>query len=182
MMPPDPHTHTHPQAPPQARSVTTPRPMYCVRASYDNDLYASYEMVRVGARVLDAASPSAWAGAVLRPASRVGLVVGALQHTTWKSAVVYDSGAATGPFPGPDANLSVTAFGGLNGLLTTRDLVPHGALVGDTLSSPRFRVAYHADWRHGPSPSSVPTSQFLSTRVACTSVPVIGAAACGYHL
>lgn len=101
----------------------------CLHVPYDNDSYA-----RFSSQGWDA--PSYEVGALYDDLSRNGLIVGSIDHDLWKSAVKFTK------------DLSLTAFAGA-ATEQTRDRVSHGFVRGKTVSSPRFVIGLHDDWRQG---------------------------------
>jgi alpha-galactosidase len=70
--------------------------------------------------------------------SRNGLVVGSVTHDTWKTGVY---------FQGASNKLNVlNVFGGETSS-DTRDVLPHGLVTGNTISSPTVFVGFGMDWR-----------------------------------
>jgi alpha-galactosidase len=70
--------------------------------------------------------------------SRYGLVVGSVTHDTWKTGVY---------FQGASNKLNVlNVFGGETSS-NTRDVMPHGLVTGNTISSPTVFVGFNTDWR-----------------------------------
>lgn len=70
--------------------------------------------------------------------ARNGLVVGSVTHDTWKTGVY---------FQGSNNKLNVlNVFGGQTSS-DTRDVLPHGLVTGDTISSPTVFVGFGSDWR-----------------------------------
>jgi alpha-galactosidase len=70
--------------------------------------------------------------------SRYGLVVGSVTHDTWKTGVY---------FQGASNKLNVlNVFGGETSS-NTRDVLPHGLVTGNTISSPTVFVGFNTDWR-----------------------------------
>ena len=70
--------------------------------------------------------------------TRNGLVVGSVTHDTWKTGIY---------FQGANNRLSVlNAFGGETSS-DTRDVMAHGLVTGNIISSPTIFVGFGADWR-----------------------------------
>jgi len=70
--------------------------------------------------------------------TRNGLVVGSVTHDAWKTGIY---------FQGAGNKLSVlNAFGGVTSS-DTRDVMQHGLVSGNTISSPTIFVGFGADWR-----------------------------------
>lgn len=72
--------------------------------------------------------------------SRKGLVIGSVEHDSWKTGIEMSSAN--------NALTSLTCFGGAADELT-RDARPHGELKGKTIKSPKIFVGYFTDWRTG---------------------------------
>ncbi|OJU47142.1 MAG: alpha-galactosidase [Bacteroidales bacterium 45-6] len=72
--------------------------------------------------------------------TRKGLVVGSVEHDTWKTAIDMTANA--------NALTSLTCYGGVADELT-RDSRPHGMVKGREIRSPRIFVGYFNDWRAG---------------------------------
>lgn len=71
-------------------------------------------------------------------ATRAGLVVGSVTHDTWKTGIY---------FQGANNKLNVlNVFGGVTSS-DTRDVMEHGLVTGDTISSPTAFVGFGPDWR-----------------------------------
>lgn len=73
--------------------------------------------------------------------SRHGLIVGSLDHDTWKSAVQF-RGRAGSHFAKMYAYAGATSS-------WTEDIEPHGSISGNLLCSPRMSIGAFADWRDG---------------------------------
>lgn len=73
--------------------------------------------------------------------SRRGTIIGSVDHDHWKSGV---------EVRGTEGN-TITALKAYSGVSTreTRDLLPHGSLVGREVQSARFFIADESDWRDG---------------------------------
>jgi alpha-galactosidase len=102
---------------------------------FDNDKWIRYNAVPSGGKVT-----SYEVSAFYNNAGRQGLVVGSIDHDTWKTGV---QSSTTG---GELKELKV--FGGITSS-TTRDTLPHGKVAGRTIQSPRIFVGYFSDWRTG---------------------------------
>ena len=102
---------------------------------FDNDAFIRYRSIPFG-------SPTESYGvtAFFDAASRRGMVVGAVEHTEWKSAI----NATT---KGGDIT-SLNIYGGASSAVT-RDLLPHGKVVGQSVKSPRITIGWWSDWRDG---------------------------------
>jgi hypothetical protein len=101
---------------------------------FDNDHFISYD-----AMPIDSSSVSYEVGAFYDNVSRNGLVVGSVTHDTWKSGV-YWSGS------GNKLN-QMNVYGGAVSSSVTWDVMPHGAVSGNSIFSPTVFVGFGPDWR-----------------------------------
>ena len=102
---------------------------------WDNDNFMRYR-----GDPIDSAGSSYEVTSIYDNVSRNGLVIGSVTHDTWKSAIDYR---------GLSDKLEVlTVYGGASSSVT-QDTVPHGAVSGTSVVSPRFFVGYYQDWRAG---------------------------------
>ena len=100
---------------------------------FDNDHSVSYNSEGINGS--DTANE---AGAFYDNTSRNGLIVGSVTHDTWKTGVYWS---------GSNNRLDkLNVFGGVTSHWTW-DVMPHGSVVGDTISSPTIFVGFGADWR-----------------------------------
>ena len=101
---------------------------------FDNDQWLRYQAVPFGQK-----STSHEVAAFYNNASRQGLVIGSVQHDTWKTGITSTStaGALTG----------LEVFGGISE--GTHDSIPHGAISGPAIKSPTMFVGSFSDWREG---------------------------------
>jgi autotransporter-associated beta strand protein len=98
---------------------------------FDNDGFVSYN-----AMPMNSSSTSYEVGAFYDNTSRNGLVVGSVTHDTWKSGVYFN---------GANNNLNqMNVFGGAT---SPWDVMPHGPVRGNTISSPTIFVGFGDDWR-----------------------------------
>ena len=83
-----------------------------------------------------AATRSYEVGAFYDNVTRNGLVVGSVTHDTWKSGVY---------FYGANNKLNqMNVFGGVS---APSDVMPHGSVTGNLVSSPTMFVGFGSDWR-----------------------------------
>jgi hypothetical protein len=101
---------------------------------YDNDSFVSYN----AASANGTSTTGFEVGAYYDNTSRNGLVVGAVTHDSWKTAV-----AVTGNNNKLDY---LWAYGGAN---DPWDKLPHGAVTGNKVLSPTVLMGYYPDWRDG---------------------------------
>lgn len=114
---------------------------------WDNDGFISYGNYRM----LNKELYSYNATAVYNYKTRQGLVVGAIDHDTWKSAIhVSASNSSSGNvLKNMEMISGYTDEHTHDSLLWRGDIVAHGAVVGDTVRSSRFLMAVFDDWRDG---------------------------------
>jgi hypothetical protein len=101
---------------------------------FDNDHFIQYNAMSI-----NSSDVSYEVGAFYDNVSRAGLVVGSVTHDTWKSGV-YWSGS------GNKLN-SMNVYGGAVSSSVTWDVMPHGSVYGNSISSPTMFVGYGPDWR-----------------------------------
>ncbi len=101
---------------------------------FDNDSFTfSYN-----AMPINNTSMSYEAAAFYDSTTRNGLVVGSVTHDTWKTGVY---------FQGANHRLNVlNVFGGVTSS-DTRDVLDHGLIKGNTITSPMVFVGFGSDWR-----------------------------------
>ena len=107
-----------------------------LRVPFDNDGFGRY-----GRHRIDGEINSYEVTAIYEGESRVGLIVGSVDHNLWKSAINI-KGANNGKIN------ALKAFSGVSNS-ETRDLIPHGKVLGDTVSSARMFIGFYQDWRDG---------------------------------
>ncbi len=80
--------------------------------------------------------------ALFEPKSRMGVVAGSVDHDKWKSSVshVTKKGGRLASFE---------CLSGFTHEIFTKDVIPHGKVKGETVSSARFMVGVFDDWREG---------------------------------
>jgi alpha-galactosidase len=102
---------------------------------FDNDKW-----VRYNAYPFNTSITSYEVSAFYNNTSRAGLVIGSVEHDTWKTAVKSSA-------YGKSLN-SLEVFGGVSSN-KTRDVLPHGKISGTTIKSPMIFIGYFSDWRMG---------------------------------
>lgn len=107
-----------------------------LKVPFDNDDFVRYHYCRLDTTVLSYEVTTIFDGR-----SRHGIVVGSIEHDHWKSGI---------EVTGQDGN-TVALLKAYSGVSTkeTRDVLPHGALVGNRVSSALFLIAETGDWRDG---------------------------------
>ncbi len=104
-----------------------------VLAPYDNDMWVRYETapLRPGRTSYDYTC-------LFDPTDYRGLVIGSLDHDTWKNAIACTSCDAR----------TLTAYCGAADACT-HDTLPHGTIIGDEVPSDRFIMGWYEDVRQG---------------------------------
>lgn len=103
---------------------------------FDNDNWVRYD-----GDSLNDQKTSYWVSSVYDNTSRNSVVVGSIDHDTWKTGVsAYGDGDSIGFLGG---------FAGITSMQYTYDYLPHGSIDGTVLSSPRMFIGYFDDWRDG---------------------------------
>ena len=109
--------------------VTNDNRALCV--PFDNDGFVRYDAIS-----MNGSSTSHEVGAFYDNTTRNGLVVGSVTHDVWKSGVY---------FSGDNNQLNqMNVFGGAT---SPWDVLPHGYVSGNTISSPTVFVGFGDDWR-----------------------------------
>lgn len=104
---------------------------------FDNDAWVRYCQADFGSRVRESYEVTA----IMNKDTREGLIVGSVDHDTWKTGIhAVTSGTVTVD--------TLLAGGGAYSSLT-RDTRSHGTVRGTTVASPRIMIGLFADWRDG---------------------------------
>lgn len=98
---------------------------------FDNDGFVSYN-----AEPINNTGTSYEVGAFYDNTSRNGLVVGSINHDKWKTGVFFEGAA--------NKLKLMNVYGGAT---SSWDVLPHGYLTGNVISSPTMFVGFGADWR-----------------------------------
>ncbi|MDR1381658.1 MAG: alpha-galactosidase [Tannerella sp.] len=104
---------------------------------FDNDCWIRYRSHPLDFNTLTSYEVTA----VFDNDSRNGIVVGSVEHDSWKSAVKMTGNGSNGLG-------SLVCYGGAADTLT-RDTKPHGALSGKKIKSPKALLGVFDDWRDG---------------------------------
>jgi alpha-galactosidase len=102
---------------------------------FDNDKWVRYDAVPFGSEVT-----SYEISALYNNASRRGLIVGSIEHDSWKTGIRSTTAS--------NAVTSLEVFGGISSS-ETRDVLPHGKISDWTIKSPRIFAGCFSDWRDG---------------------------------
>ena len=115
-----------------------------LRVPYDNDAFVSYL-----SSPLDREETSFEVTSIFNGVSRNGLVIGSVEHDTWKTGIRYKG----------EDHQSITyleCFGGITHELTrdisdkpNRPSKEHGSIRGKKLKSPKMFMGFFKDWRKG---------------------------------
>jgi alpha-galactosidase len=102
---------------------------------FDNDMWVRYRAEPFGGEVT-----SYEVSTLYDNASRMGLVLGSIEHDLWKTGVrsVTSSNAVT----------RLEVFGGITST-NTHDVLPHGDIRGPIIRSPKIFIGCFSDWRAG---------------------------------
>lgn len=110
---------------------------YSLFIPFDNDAWVRYKTFAFGSEPTESYGVTAFFNAD----TREGFVVGAVEHDNWKTGIrAITSGTATVD--------SLQVYGGASSVMT-RDVIPHGTVVGQRVKSPRMIVGLFDDWRAG---------------------------------
>ncbi len=112
--------------------------MRALNVPFDNDAWVRYDAQSMGSANFTAAEVTG----LYDNTNRNGLVIGAVEHTVWKTGV-----SVTGGGGGTLTHLE--AYGGFTSNSVTRDVRGHGwvSVGGSSCKSPKIMVNYNADWR-----------------------------------
>jgi hypothetical protein len=122
---------------------------------FDNDGFVSYN-----AMPINNSSTSYEVGAFYDNTSRNGLVVGSVTHDTWKSGVYFNG-----------ANNKLNQMNVFGGATSPWDVMPHGFVTGNTISSPTMFVGFGDDWRVTMQQYAAENTNFTPRMICTNSVP-----------
>lgn len=107
-----------------------------LKVPYDNDDFVRYHYNRLDTEMLSYEVTALFDGV-----SRRGTIIGSVDHDHWKSGI---------EVRGTEGN-TIAALKAYSGVSSreTRDVLPHGSLVGREVQSARFFIADESDWRDG---------------------------------
>ena len=120
----------------QMHSVTATSDTRALFIPFDNDKWGRFQSYPLTFDKLT----SYEATAIFDNSSRKGLVVGSVEHDTWKTGIDMTAKA--------NVLTTLTCYGGAADELT-RDSRPHGMLKGKMIKSPRIFIGFFDDWRAG---------------------------------
>ncbi len=124
---------------------------------FDNDKWIRYNAVPFGGRVT-----SHEVSALYDNTSRAGLVLGSIEHDTWKTGVTSDTSS--------NGINSLEIFGGITGR-ETRDVLAHGKIRGATIKSPKIFLGWFPDWRDGMEAYAEANAIVAAPRLWTNGVP-----------
>ena len=107
-----------------------------LKVPFDNDDFVRYYYCRLDTTILSYEVTTIFDGR-----SRHGIAIGSIDHDHWKSGI-----EVTGE--GDNTVSRLKAYSGVS-TKETRDILPHGSLVGKRVSSATFLIAESDDWRDG---------------------------------
>lgn len=107
-----------------------------LKIPFDNDMWIRYSSAACKDTILSYEVTS-----VYSPSSKNGLILGSLEHNTWKSAIRLVG-------EGQSSVKELCCFSGVADK-TTRDLLKHGAVSGKSVSSAKMMLGVYQDWREG---------------------------------
>lgn len=115
-----------------------------ITTSYDRNLFVPWDnddWVRFNSVAFGGEQTSNEVTALYSTSTNEAVIIGSIEHTVWKTGI-----KATTTSSGTITRLQ--AFGGLSNNWT-RDILPHGAVSGTSISSPKIMIGWFADWRDG---------------------------------
>jgi alpha-galactosidase len=99
---------------------------------FDNDAWVSYNAMSI-----NSTATSNEVTAFYDNTSRNGLVIGSVVHDTWKTGIYYKGVG--------NKLINLNVFGGNTDFISTRDVMPHGKVTGNTINSPKVFVGFFMD-------------------------------------
>ena len=107
-----------------------------LRVPFDNDKFVRYMAVDKIQGMIESYEVSS----IYNPRTRCGLVIGSVDHDMWKTGIRFNG--TSGDI------LSIEVYAGAVGELT-HDILPHGSVSGNVISSPRMFLGFYTDFRIG---------------------------------
>ena len=107
-----------------------------LKVPFDNDDFVRYHYFPLDTIMLSYEVTTIFDGL-----SRHGIVIGSVDHDHWKSGIEAEG-------KGGNIIAKLKAYSGVS-TKETRDVLPHGSLVGKQVSSATFMIADSDDWRDG---------------------------------
>ena len=137
-----------------------PRWTNFLEVPFDNDNWATFETVNLFESGL-----SHEVGAFFAPNDKDGLIIGSVNHDTWKSAVEYKNKLACVD--------ELCVYSGANTALT-RDQSPHGTVSGESVSSATFFIGFYGNWKDGMNEYAKINTTFTPKRASVIETNPIG--------
>lgn len=106
---------------------------------FDNDDWIRYDSKSL---TMSTSVTSSEVSAIFDNNSRKGVIVGSVEHDTWKTGV-----KSTGNSDGTMQELTI--WGGYTDFHVTRDNLTHGSISGSSIKSPKIFIGLYPDWRRG---------------------------------
>ena len=122
---------------------------------FDNDGFVSYN-----AMPMNNSSVSYEVGAFYDNTTRNGLVVGSVTHNVWKTGIYFYG-----------ANNKLNQMNVYGGATAPADVMPHGSIQGNTISSPTMFVGFGNDWRQTMENYAAENTNFAPRLVWTNGVP-----------
>ena len=122
---------------------------------FDNDGF-----VRYNAMPINSSSTGYEVAAFYDNTSRNGLVVGSVTHDVWKSGIYFYG-----------ANNKLNQMNVFGGATSPWDVMPHGYISGNTISSPTVFVGFGDDWRVAMQNFAAANTNFVSRLAWTNGVP-----------
>jgi hypothetical protein len=122
---------------------------------FDNDGFVSYN-----AMPINNSSISYEVGAFYDNSTRNGLVVGSVAHDVWKSGVYFYG-----------ANNKLNQMNVFGGATSPWDVMPHGSVAGNMISSPTVFVGFGNDWRQTMEQFAAENTNFAPRMAWTNGVP-----------
>ena len=122
---------------------------------FDNDGFVSYN-----AMPINNSSTSYEVGAFYDNTTRNGLVVGSVTHDVWKTGIYFNG-----------SNNKLNQMNVYGGATAPADVMPHGSITGNTISSPTMFVGFGSDWRQTMENYAAENTNFVPRLAWTNGVP-----------
>ena len=122
---------------------------------FDNDGFVSYN-----AMPINNTGVSYEVGAFYDNSSRNGLVVGSVTHDVWKTGIYFYG-----------ANNKLNQMNVYGGATAPADVMSHGSVMGNTISSPTMFVGFGSDWRQVMENFAAENTNFVPRMAWTNGVP-----------
>ena len=130
-----------------------------LRIPWDNDAWVKFEQYPLTRKMVSFNVTAIFSGI-----DGSGIVIGAIDHDTWKNAIHVEA----------NANQHISNLRAISGFTSrlSRDRRSHGFVTSDTLRSSRFVVCMTSDWRDGMEQYAAQCQQATPGRKWSKGVPV----------